>query len=184
MSRTTVFRTLHRLGLNQLKHLAPEDPVRRYEWKKTGHLLHIDIKKLVRIERVGHRIHGDRRTRVSGAGWEFVHVCVDDHSRIAFVQVMADGRKESAIAFLKAAVEYYRKLGVKVERVVTDNGSCYVSKAFRKACKKLGLRHIRTKPYTPQTNGKAERFIQTALREWAYAKAYAHSKQRNRELAM
>ena len=110
-----------------------------------------------------------------GIGWEFVHVCIDDASRVAFVQVMPDERKESAVAFLEAAVAYYAKLGIRIERVMTDNGSCYRSKAFRAACKRLGLRHIFTRPYTPKTNGKAERFIQTSLREWAYARAYNSS---------
>src|SRR5206468_11813102 len=112
-----------------------------------------------------------RRGRGEGLGWEFVHVCIDDASRIAFAEVMPDEKKESAIAFLKAALAYYQSLGVTVTRVMTDNGSCYKAFAFRDACRDLGLKHIRTKPYTPKTNGKAERFIQTALREWAYAKA-------------
>jgi transposase InsO family protein len=184
ISRSTVFRTLHKLGLNRLKRLTPEQPPQRYEWGKPGQLIHIDIKKLGRITKVGHRVTGDRRDTTRGAGWEYVHVCVDDHSRIAFVEVMPDERKESAVAFLKAAVRYYARLGLRIERVMTDNGSCYISKAFRKACQKLGLRHIRTRPYTPRTNGKAERFIQTALREWAYAKAYTHSRQRNQELEL
>ena len=117
-----------------------------------------------------------------GIGWEFVHVCIDDASRVAFVQVMANQRKESAVAFLEAAVAYYAKLGIRIERVMTDNGSCYRSKTFRAACKRLGLRQIFTRPYTPKTNGKAERFIQTALREWAYARAYQNSDQRSAEL--
>ncbi len=115
-------------------------------------------------------------------GWEYVHVCIDDHSRVAFADIMPNEKKRSAIAFLKAAVVYYASLGIKIERVMTDNGSCYKSFAFRKACKRLGLRHIRTKPYTPKTNGKAERFIQTSLREWAYAQAYENSRQRKKQL--
>jgi transposase InsO family protein len=131
-------------------------------------LIHIDIKKLGKFNRIGHRITGQRQgCRNYDAGWEFVHVCIDDASRIAF---------------LKAAVAYYASLGIKVERVMTDNGSCYRSRAFARACKKLGLRHIRTRPYTPKTNGKAERFIQTSLREWAYARAYDTSRQRAAEL--
>ena len=117
-----------------------------------------------------------------GAGWEFVHVCIDDASRIAFSKVMTSERKGCAVAFLKAAIAYYASLGVKVERVMTDNGACYKSFAFQKACKRLGLKHIRTKPYTPKTNGKAERFIQTSLREWAYARAYNTSDERAAEL--
>jgi transposase InsO family protein len=145
---------------------------------------HIDIKKLGRFAKVGHRITGQTagHDRSRGIGWEFAHVCIDDASRVAFVQILPDERKESAVAFLEAAVAYYAGLGVTVERVMTDNGSCYRSKAFRKTCKRLGLRHIFTRPYTPKTNGKAERFIQTALREWAYARAYDHSDQRAVEL--
>jgi transposase InsO family protein len=187
-SNATISRVLRRLGLNRLKALEPAEPVRRYERERPGELIHIDIKKLGRIDGIGHRITGDRRgqsgrrARGEGLGWEFVHVCIDDASRIAFVQVLPDEKQDSAVAFLKAAVAYYASLGVAVERVMTDNGSCYKSFAFRDACRALGLRHLRTRPYTPQTNGKAERFIQTALREWAYAKAYAHSDHRTAEL--
>jgi transposase InsO family protein len=184
VSPATVSRVLRRLGLNKLSALEPE-PVRRYERENPGELIHIDIKKLGRIGAVGHRITG-RRTGVinrhHGIGWEFVHVCIDDTFCVVFSWVMTDERKESAVNFLKAAVAYYEGLGVKVERVMTDNGSCYRSRAFGKACKALGLRHIRTKPYTPKTNGKAERFIQTSLREWAYARAYNTSDERTAEL--
>ena len=146
-------------------------------------MIHIDIKKLGRFERVGHRITGSpQQGKSRGAGWEFVHVSIDDASRLAFSQILPDERKESAAAFLKAAIAYYASLGVIVARVMTDNGSCYRSAAFRKACSDLGLKHIRTKPYTPKTNGKAERFIQTALREWAYAHAYPNSQHRAEEL--
>lgn len=185
VSEATVSRILRRLGLNKLSALEPAEPVRRYEREKPGELIHLDIKKLGKIGSVGHRITGRRTGIVNrhlGIGWEFVHVCIDDASRIAFSRVMKDERKKSAIAFLKAAVAYYEGLGVKVERVMTDNGSCYRSKAFGKACKRLGLKHIFTKPYTPKTNGKAERFIQTSLREWAYARAYNTSEERTAEL--
>jgi transposase InsO family protein len=188
LSSATVSRILKRLGLNRIDALEPCEPVRRYEREHPGEMIHIDIKKLGRIDGVGHRITGDRRgqsnrrSRGEGLGWEFVHVSIDDNSRIAFAEVMPNERKHSAIAFLKAAVAYYESLGVKVERVMTDNGSCYKSLAFGKACKRLGLKHIRTKPYTPRTNGKAERFIQTCLREWAYAQAFHHSRQRTKEL--
>ena len=188
LSPATVSRVLRRLGLNKLAALEPAEPVRRYERQHPGELIHLDIKKLGRIEGVGHRITGDRtgqsnrRSRGQGPGWEFVHVCIDDASRIGFVQVMPDEKRSSAVAFLNAAVAYYQSLGVEVARVMTDNGSCYRSFAFRDACRKLGLRHIRTRPYTPKTNGKAERFIQTALREWAYAKAYLHSDDRTTQL--
>ena len=144
----------------------------------------IHIKKLDRFDRVGHRITGDRtgQSNSRGIGWEFVHVAIDDASRIAFSLVMPSEKKESATAFLKAALAYYQSLGVTVARVMTDNGSCYRSFDFRDACRDLGLKHIRTKPYTPKTNGKAERFIQTALREWAYAQAYPTSQRRAEEL--
>ena len=184
VSPATVSRVLHRLGLNKLSALEPE-PVRRYEREHLGELIHLDIKKLGRIGSVGHRITGRYPGAVNrhlGIGWEFVHVCIDDASRIAFVQVLSDQRKESAVAFLKAALAYYAKLGISIERVMTDNGSCYRSKTFRAGCKRLGLRQIFTKPYTPRTNGKAERFIQTSLREWAYARAYNTSDERTAEL--
>lgn len=184
VSPATVSRVLKRLGLNKLKMLEPAEPVRRYEREHPGELIHIDIKKLGKFNRIGHRITGDRtgQSNSRGIGWEFVHVCIDDASRIAFSKVMKNERKSCAVAFLKAAVAYYASLGVTVERVMTDNGSCYRSKAFGQACKRLGLRHIRTRPYTPKTNGKAERFIQTSLREWAYARAYQTSRQRAAEL--
>jgi Integrase core domain len=139
--------------LNKLSALEPAEPIRRYEREKPGELIHLDIKKLGRIGSVGHRITGRYPGAVNrhhGIGWEFVHVCIDDASRIAFVQVLADQRKESAVAFLQAAVGYYAKLGVRIERVMTDNGSCYRSKTFRAACKRLGLRQVFTKPYTPR----------------------------------
>src|SRR6516164_8695995 len=188
VSPATVSRILNRLGLNKLVALEPAEPVRRYEREHPGEIIHLDIKKLGRIGGIGHRITGDRRgqsnrrARGEGLGWEYVHVCIDDASRLAFMQVLPSEKKESAVSFLKAAVAYYKSLGVKVLRVMTDNGSCYKSFDFRDACRDLSLRHIRTKPYTPRTNGKAERFIQTALREWAYAKAYTHSHVRSAEL--
>ena len=184
VSPATVSRILKRLGLNRLAALEPPEPIRRYERQHPGELIHIDIKKLGRFERVGHRITGKRTGNASsrGSGWEFVHVCVDDASRVAFSQIMPDEKKESAVAFLKAAVAYYNGLGVTIARVMTDNGACFKSHDFRKACHDLGTRHSRTKPYTPKTNGKAERFIQTALREWAYAQAYHTSDQRAEEL--
>jgi len=184
LSKATVFRILGRLGMNRLKALEPAEPVRRYERANPGEMIHIDIKKLGRFNQVGHRITGDRTKQSNnrGVGWEFVHVCIDDASRVAFTQIKPDERRESAISFLRAAVAYYASLGITVQRVMTDNGSCYKAFAFRDACKQLGLKHIRTKPYTPKTNGKAERFIQTALREWAYAQAYETSTQRADEL--
>lgn len=184
LSAATVSRILRRMGLNRLRDLEPAKPPQRYEYDKPGGLIHIDIKKLGRFERTGHRITGKRTGHASsrGSGWEFVHVCIDDASRIAFSQILHDEKKERAVAFLKAAVAYYQSLGVTVTRVMTDNGSCYRSKDFRDACIALSLKHIRTKPYTPRTNGKAERFIQTALREWAYAIAYPTSDHRAHNL--
>ena len=188
VSPATVSRLLKRLGLSRLRDLEPAEPVRRYQHEHPGDLIHIDIKKLGRFERVGHRITSDRAQRSGtsgrsrGAGWEFVHVCIDDASRVAFSQILPDERKESAVAFLHAAIGYYHSLGITVTRVMTDNGSCYRSRAFRDTCKALELRHIRTRPYTPKTNGKAERFIQTSLREWAYATAYPTSNDRKAAL--
>jgi transposase InsO family protein len=183
ISPATVSRILRRLGLNRIKALEPAEPVRRYERDHPGELIHIDIKKLGRFERIGHRITANpQQGKSRGAGWEFVHVCIDDASRLAFSQILPNEKKESAVAFLTAAVAYYQTLGVTVLRVMTDNGSCYRSKSFRQACRGLGLKHIRTRPYTPKTNGKAERFIQTALREWAYAQAYPTSRRRAAEL--
>ena len=180
----TVSRILRRLGLNKLSALEPAEPVRRYERDHPGDLIHLDIKKLVKFKGVGHRITGDRRGQGydKGIGWDFVHVCIDDASRLAFVQVRPDDTKQSAVAFLNAAVAFYESLGVKVARVMTDNGGCYRASVFRDACRARGLRHIFTRPYTPRTNGKAERFVQTALREWAYAKAYLDSDHRKADL--
>lgn len=182
LARSTVAAVLKRLGLNRLKLLEPKEPIRRYEKKRPGELIHLDIKKLGRIRGVGHRITGNRRKRARGIGWEFAHVCIDDHSRLAYVEVLPNERKESAVAFLKRALAWFARHGVKVQRVMTDNGSCYISHAFGAACKEHGLRHIRTRPYTPKTNGKAERFIQTLIREWAYGRAYQDSSQRTKWL--
>jgi transposase InsO family protein len=184
ISPATVSRILHRMGLNRLSALEPAEPVRRYERERPGEMIHVDIKKLGRFNGIGHRITGDRRGQSNsrGVGWEYVHVAIDDHSRIAFAKVMRSEKRRCATTFLKEAVAYYESLGIKVERVMSDNGSCYRSFAFRRLCKRLGLRHVRTKPYTPKTNGKAERFIQTSLREWAYAQAYQTSTERKAEL--
>ena len=191
VSPATVSRVLKRAGLSRLKDLEPAEPVRRYERKAPGEMIHIDIKKLGRFERKGHRITGDRRgqsaprgRKQGGYGWEYVHVAIDDHSRLSFSQIHLNEKAVSAVRHLKATVAWYRKLGVTVERVMTDNGSCYKSHAFDKACRDLKIKHIRTKPYTPKTNGKAERFIQTALREWAYARAYETSDQRAADLPL
>ena len=184
VSAATVSRVLARAGLSRLKDLEPAQPVRRYERERPGEMIHIDIKKLGRFDRIGHRITGDRtgQSNSRGVGWEFVHVCIDDASRVAFSQILPDEKKQSAVTFLEAAVAYYASLGIVVERVMTDNGSCYRSKDFASVCRRLGLKHIRTKQYTPKTNGKAERFIQTSLREWAYARAYPTSEHRKQAL--
>ena len=184
VSQATVSRVLRRAGLARLRDLEPVEPVRRYQRQHPGELIHLDIKKLGRFDHPGHRVTGSRvgQSRSRGIGWEYVHVCIDDASRVAFSQILPDEKQGSAVAFLKAAVAYYRSLGVAVARVMTDNGSCYRSDAFRTICAELGLRHIRTRPYTPKTNGKAERFIQTAMREWAYAQAYPTSRHRANEL--
>jgi transposase InsO family protein len=184
VSAATVSRILRRLRLSRIRDLEPAEPVHRYERAAPGEMIHIDIKKLGRFSRIGRRITGNRTgySHCRGLGWEFVHVCIDDHSRIAFSEVKPDQTADSAVAFLKAAVAYYKSLGVTVSRVMTDNGGCYLGFAFQAACRDLGLKHIRTRPYTPKTNGKAERFIQTALREWAYAQAYPTSDRRAAQL--
>jgi transposase InsO family protein len=180
LSPATVSRILRTRGLSLLSALEPQQTRPRYERATPGEVIHIDIKKLGRFDRVGHRITGDRtgQSNSRGVGWEYVHVAIDDHSRVATADIWPNEKKESAVAFLKKAIAYYQSLGVLVSRVMTDNGSAYRSKAFAHACRQLGLKHIRTRPYTPQTNGKAERFIQTALREWAYATAFETSDQR------
>jgi len=186
VSAATVSRVLRRLGLNRMRDLEPVEPVHRYERAAPGEMIHIDIKKLGRFDQIGHRITGKKVgfNHCCGLGWEFVHVCIDDHSRVAFSEIRSDQTGDDAVAFLKAAVAYYKSLGVTVTRVMTDNGGCYLSFVFLKACADLGLKHIRTKPYTPKTNGKAERFIQTALKEWAYAQAYSTSDQRAAQLPL
>ncbi|TWC30201.1 integrase-like protein [Pseudomonas sp. SJZ079] len=156
----------------------------RYEYSRPGGLLHLDIKKLGRFRQPGHRVTGDRQVSSRGIGWEYVHVAIDDASRIAFSAIYADERGRSACAFLIQALRYYASLGIRIERVMTDNGACCKSGRFRRLCRRLGLCHLRTKPYTPRTNGKAERFIQTSLREWAYARAYESSEQRAAHLPL
>ena len=182
MPRSTVAAVLKRRGLERLSHLEPRPPVVRYERERPGELLHLDTKKLGRFRRVGHRITGDRRRAHRRGGWEFAHVCIDDHSRLAYVEILPDEKAETAAAFLKRAHRWYRRRGIITERVLTDNGGCYVSHAFRGACGELGVAHRRTRPYRPQTNGKAERFIQTLLREWAYNRPYRTSNQRTKQL--
>lgn len=183
LSRATVARIAKAAGLNRLSKLEPTPVYPRYERSEPGELLHLDVKKLGRIVRVGHRITGDPRDTVEGAGWEYVHVAIDDASRVAYSQVLPDEQGDSASMFLRAAVAYYAGLGVVIREILTDNGSCYRSLVFRATVQALGLKHRFTRPYTPRTNGKAERFIQSALREWAYARAYRRSDQRAYELA-
>jgi transposase InsO family protein len=176
---STVGLVLRRGGLGRLAALDPKPPVVRYQKEPPGELVHLDLKKLGRIEGVGHRITGDRREQRRGKGWEYRHVCIDDASRLAYTELLPDERKESAVAFLTRALAWFASLGVSVERVMTDNGSAYRSHAFRKACEQAKLKHKRTRPYTPRTNGKAERFIQTSLREWAYRQPFASSAERS-----
>lgn len=178
----TLSRYMRRLGLSRLSSLEPPEPVRRYERAAPGDLLHIDTKRLGRIHGVGHRITQDRRrNRNRGIGWDAVHLAIDDHSRVSFAQILPDEGALSCAQFLRQAVAYYAGLGVRIERVMTDNGTGY-KKIFNAACQELGVRHIRTRPYTPKTNGKVERFVQTSLREWAYAQAYQSSAERREAL--
>ncbi len=185
LPRSTVARILNRAGLGRLRYLEPPPPISRYEWKHPGDLLHLDVKKLGRFTRIGHRITGSRtgQSRTRGVGWEFVHVCVDDHSRLAYVEVLEDEKGPTAVGFLQRALTWFAERGVDVARVMTDNGSAYVSLAFRAALARHRIQHLRTRPYTPRTNGKAERFIQTMLREWAYARPYLTSARRRVALA-
>ena len=183
VSRATVSRILRRLKLNRMRDLEPPPVVERYEHKAPGDLLHLDIKRLVRIARPSHRVTGNRRDRVPGIGAEYVHIAIDDHSRIAFSAIYPDETRASVLHFLDAALAYYARLGIRFRAVLTDNGVSYRSYAFADRCRTLGLKHRRTRPYTPRTNGKAERFIQTALREWAYARTYQNSAEREQHLA-
>jgi transposase InsO family protein len=183
MPLSTVSALLKRAGLGRLSRLASPEPPNRYERRRAGELLHVDVKKLGRIARPGHRVTGHTsqpgwQRRRYELGWEFVHVCIDDASRLAYVELLADERGETAAGFLERAVAWYRARGVVVERVMSDNGAAYRSSVHALACRQLGLRHLRTRPYRPRTNGKAERFIQTLLREWAYGRLYRDSAER------
>ena len=180
--RSTVAAILARAGLNRLARLTPPVPVIRYERTRPGELVHLDIKPLARILRVGHRIHGDRRQIVAGAGYEYAHVAIDDYSRVAYVEVLPDQRGRTTAAFLRRTTRWFAQRGCVVERVLTDNGSAYISDAFKAVAARARIRLIRSRPHHPQTNGKAERFIQTLMREWAYAVAYPHSWRRTRAL--
>jgi transposase InsO family protein len=178
LSLATVSRLLKRAGLSRLSALDPVLPVRRYEYQSAGDLLHFDTKKLGRFHRVGSRITGTHQKRSPGAGFEVAHICIDDHSRVAYAEVLPDEKQHTTAAFLTRAFEHFQALGVAVTRIMTDNGSAYRSSLIADLCRSRRLRHIFTRPYTPRTNGKAERFIQTALREWAYARPYQHSRHR------
>jgi len=184
LPRSTVSGVLRREGLSRLKDLDPVEPVRRYEHAAPGEMLHIDIKKLGRFRHAGHRLTGARNHDSRGAGWEYVHVCIDDYSRVAYAEVLPNERKESASAFLRRAVRWFGQYGITVKRVLTDNGACYLSHLWRDTCQALGISMKKTRRYRPQTNGKAERFIQTLIREWAYVRVYATSDERKGVLPM
>lgn len=192
MPVSTVSGILTRIGLGRLSRLEPLEPPNRYERQRPGELVHIDVKKLGRIRGVGHRVTGSRATQretrrqgnqVGVAGWEYVHVCIDDATRLAYVEVLADEKATTAIGFLRRAVAHFAAFGVRVEAVLTDNGSAYRATIHSVACRALGIKHLRTRPYRPRTNGKAERFIRTLLGGWAYAAIYGNSQERQRALA-
>lgn len=179
MARSTVGLILRRLGLGRLAALEPKPPQNRYERSAPGEMIHLDIKKLGRFAAPGHRTTGDRQAgRSRHIGWDFLHVCVDDASRLAYTEILPSEGQHDTTAFLERALAWLGRHGVTVQRVMTDNGSAYRSKLFAAALVRAGARHVRTRPYTPRTNGKAERFIQTSLREWAYARPYASSAER------
>jgi transposase InsO family protein len=191
MPLSTVSAVLSRIGLGKLSRLEPPEPPNRYERRQAGELLHVDVKKLGRIRGAGHRVTGHRKsqkkTRRNGkltgvAGWEFVHVCVDDATRLAYVEVLDDEKATTAVGFLRRAVAFYAAHGISVQRVMSDNGACYRSTIHAFACRTMGLRHLRTRPYRPRTNGKAERFIRTLLAGWAYGPIYGTSKERTAAL--
>lgn len=182
LARSTVAGWLTDMRLGRLSAIEPKGPVRRYQRERPGELIHLDIKKLARFKGVGHRITGNRRGGSQGMGYDFLHVAIDDATRLAYVEVLPDERRWSTTGFLVRALRWFRQRGIRVERVMTDNGSGYVARLFRKTLRMLGIRHIRTRPYTPRTNGKAERFIQTLLREWAYAIPFKSSDQRASDL--
>jgi transposase InsO family protein len=182
LAPSTVARILSRVGLNRLAALEVPAPIQRYERARPGELVHLDIKPLARILRAGHRIHGDRRQTVEGAGYEYVHVAVDDFSRVAYVEVLPDQTGPTTAGFLRRTVLWFAQRGVRIERILTDNGSAYRSDVFQRVARGFTLKLKRTRPYRPQTNGKAERFIQTLLREWAYVRAYRHSSKRTQAL--
>jgi transposase InsO family protein len=182
VSAATIARGLRRVGMSRRQRLEPPPMGRRYEHPTAGDLLHLDTKKLGRIRGLGHRMTGHRTHRSRGIGWEFLHIAIDDHSRVAYMELLADECGVTMSAFLRRALRWFRTRGVRVRRILTDNGSGYISRSFRATCRGLHVAHHRTRPYTPRTNGKAERFIQTALREWAYRRPYYTSFDRSRML--
>lgn len=181
LARSTISAVLTRIGLNRVRYLTPPEPVQRYEWERPGELVHVDIKRLGRFAQAGHRVTG-KRTGSVGAGWEYAHVAVDDCSRFSYVEILPDQKRYTATRFWLRAVREFARRGIHVQRVLTDNGGAYRSRPFRKACRWLGIATKRTRPYRPQTNGKAERFIQTLQRKWAYAVSYASSEHRRAAL--
>ncbi len=183
MPASTVSGILTRIGLGKLWRLEPLEPANRYEKRRAGELVHVDVKKLGRIGRPGHRVSGDRRTRSRGIGWEYVHVAIDDATRLVYVEVLDDEKAVTAVGFLRRAVAHFAAYGIRVERLMTDNGPAYLSIVHALACKTLGIKHIRTRPYRPRTNGKAERFIRTMLGGWAYGAIYRTSQERRHALA-
>ena len=183
MPLSTVGAVLARRGLGKLLRLQPDEAANSYERPRPGELVHVDVKKLGRIGRPGHRVNGDRRTQMRGIGWEFVHVAVDDATRLAYVEVLDDEKGATAVAFLRRAVAFFCRYGIRVERVLTDNGPCYRAIVHALACRSLGIRHLRTRPYRPRTNGKAERFIRTLINSWAYGAVYHTSAERTAALA-
>jgi transposase InsO family protein len=182
LSRATVCRILRRAGMNRLRSLDPPPPVVRYEHKRPGDLIHFDIKRLARIVKPGHRVHGDYTRKTIGAGYEYLHIAIDDHSRISFAAILPDQNHQSSMRFFLMARDFYSRFGFGIKRVLTDNGSCYRDHHFRTLLFQQRVKHRFTRPYTPRTNGKAERFIQTAINEWAYARTYQNSDQRQAQL--
>jgi transposase InsO family protein len=182
MPVSTVSGILTRIGLGKLWRLEPLEAANRYEKQRPGELVHVDVKKLGRIGRPGHRVSGDRRTRSRGIGWEYVHVAIDDATRLVYVEVLTDEKAATAVGFLRRAIAHYAAFGIRVERLMTDNGNAYRSAIHALACKALGIKHLRTRPYRPRTNGKAERFIRTLLAGWAYGAVYRTSDERRRAL--
>ena len=180
--RSTVTRVLARVGLNRVAWLEPPAPVHRYEWPHVGDLLHLDLKRLGRVVGVGHRIHGDRRRRARRVGWEYLHVAIDDATRLTYAEVLSAPDGAACAAFLQRTLAWFRRRGVTVRRLLTDNAMAYRAHALRDVCRRWLVRHRFTRPYRPQTNGKAERFIQTLLREWAYRVPYRSSARRTAAL--